>query len=113
MKIRITITNPCGSQVIEQEITPRAPDPCDNYRIANEENQRNSYRIILPCEKTANKNNTSMKNDLNIIVTDTLGNIIINTNQLEFSLAKNIQGTYYAKIIKDGKIIHTQTLIKK
>ena len=113
MKIRITITNPCGSQVIEQEITPRAPDPCDNYRIANNGNQNSSYRIILPCEEIANKNKTSIENDLNTIVTDALGNIVINTNLLEFNLDRNIRGTYYAKIIKNGKIIHTQTLIKK
>lgn len=110
IRARITITNSCGSQVIEQDITPRAPDPCDNYKITSTNNS--SYRIILPCERSGYNSTPVEKSNLKIIVTDALGNIVINTNQTEFNLQNRIKGTYYAKIIKEGKIVHSQTLIK-
>ncbi|WP_336687917.1 hypothetical protein [Chryseobacterium bernardetii] len=108
----------CG--IIKNLVTiqPPAPRTCDRYSIAKSGNSEFIYYIeIDPCgppPAAANRIAPSSKKteNLKLIVVDARGITIINTNSLSFDLTQQLPGTYYATIIKDGKIVHKQTLLK-
>lgn len=114
--LEITATNSCGSYTMYDNITPSSA-PCDDYLIANNSStSATTYIIIDPCANSltsSSKTNNSKLDNIVTTITNMQGNTIINTSQLSFKLDSQLPGTYYAVILKNGKIVHKQTLIKK
>ncbi|MFX1668402.1 S8 family serine peptidase [Riemerella anatipestifer] len=115
VRLRITLTNSCGSTIIEKDVTPRAPDPCNTYSVSKV-NDKNTYRIIQPpCDGYRNSlaNVERLNEKYEIKIFNTTGHQVFSTNKREFSIDQLLKGIYYVQIIKDNQQIHTQTLIKE
>ncbi|MBT0551252.1 S8 family peptidase [Riemerella anatipestifer] len=115
VRLRITLTNSCGSTIIEKDVTPRAPDPCNTYSVSKV-NDKNTYRIIQPpCDGYRNSlaNVERLNEKYEIKIFNTTGHQVFSTNKREFSIDQLLKGSYYLQVIKDNQQIHTQTLIKE
>ena len=58
------------------------------------------------------KSSSDKLSGLNTTVSNAMGKIVISTNQLEFNIDNQLPGVYYLRIIKNGKVVHTQNLLK-
>lgn len=113
--VKTTISNACGT--IEQTNT-FYPDSADcGYNIAT--TGFSTYRIIDPCPEQnspgsyiARNNDKPKMQNLTIIVYNTLGNAALTTNNLDINLKSFMTGVYFVKVFRDGKLVHTQNLIK-
>lgn len=113
--VKTTISNACGT--IEQTNT-FYPDSADcGYNIAT--TGFSTYRIIDPCPEQnspgsyiARNNDKPKMQNLTIIVYNTLGNAVLTTNNLDINLKSFMTGVYFVKVFRDGKLVHTQNLIK-
>lgn len=113
--VKTTISNACGR--IEQTNT-FYPDSADcGYNIAT--TGFSTYRIIDPCPEQnspgsyiARNNDKPKMQNLTIIVYNTLGNAVLTTNNLDINLKSFMTGVYFVKVFRDGKLVHTQNLIK-
>ncbi|MRM96310.1 T9SS C-terminal target domain-containing protein [Riemerella anatipestifer] len=115
VRLRITLTNSCGSTIIEKDVTPRAPDPCNTYSVSKV-NDKNTYRIIQPpCDGYRNSlaNVERLNEKYEIKIFNTTGHQVFSTNKREFSIDQLLKGSYYLQVIKDNKQVYTQTLIKE
>ncbi|OJV48247.1 MAG: hypothetical protein BGO40_07085 [Chryseobacterium sp. 39-10] len=104
--VEVKIPNSCGTITLLETISF---PPCESYMITS--NTDNTYNLIpAPCpdNPVTNKGN----NNPTIIITDIFGREVVNTTSMQFSLQSQLSGTYYARVIKDGQVVHTQTLIK-
>lgn len=111
---KITITNACGDTVIEQPITPEAPLPCNNNYSIVQAGGVGEYKIIMPCRNSLDvMTTTDSISGYSIQIVDHLGYIKHQITDTTFSINHLLSGTYYARVIKDGQVVHTQTLIKK
>lgn len=118
------VSNVCGVYNFTQLI--KAPyistNPCDNYRISSIQN--NIYRLSpLPCidddrlqpfstRSRSVEIDNEENNPITIQIADIRGRILLTTRNKEFSLEHLPLGTYYARVIKNGQLVHTQTLLK-
>lgn len=118
--VEIKGTNSCGSYTDYTTITPPPPPNCDYiYRISNV--QSNDYTIariidpICPQPYAMNRSLETTKVDetYDITVVNNLGNTIVQKKGKNFSLSSFPTGTYFVRIVKDNKIVSSQTLIKK
>ncbi|MGH1517724.1 hypothetical protein [Chryseobacterium sp. JK1] len=108
----------CGVLKSGITIQPPAPKSCDRYAIAKSSSSPSVYFIeIDPCGPPPMGKRftpTSKKTEnLKLIVVDARGTVILDTNNISFDLERQLPGTYYATIIRDGKIVHKQTLLKQ
>ncbi len=115
VRVRITLTNSCGTTIIEQDVTPRAPDPCNTYRLSKINNgNSNTFRIIQPpCDNYRISSNQKPNENFEVKIFNTTGHQILSTNKSEFSIDHLLKGSYYIQIIKDNKLLHAQTIIKE
>lgn len=107
------VTNSCGTSNTVLDYALPHP-PCDEYNFVLSDN--NTYKLIQPCFPnilSIEKKLERINDNLNIHIIDFVGNIVINTPNKEFSLSHLLPGTYYARVIKNGEIVYTQTLLKK
>lgn len=115
MDVKVEITNSCGTSTQMVTIMPPASAGCDGYSVAKSGSLRNAYRIIDPCLSNSVSTKTTQSSKLTNItieITDVNGKRILQTTGLEFALDYQLPGVYYLRIIKNGKVVHTQTLIK-
>ncbi len=111
--IQITTSNKCG---VQSKTEIFMPDSTDCGYFATKEGGDN-YNIVNPCSDYTNsmsllKSQNSKINNLNAVIYNSLGEPILSTNNLKFSLKSVMTGTYYLKIFKNGSLVHTQKLIK-
>lgn len=107
----------CGILKNLVTIQPPAPRACDRYSIAKSGNSGSVYFIeIDPCGPPPAGNRSTLFSkkveNIKILVVDARGSIVVDTSNLSFDLERQLPGTYYATIIKDGKVVHKQTLLK-
>ena len=105
---KFTATNSCGTTILYRDITPRAPLPCEgSYKIAKTNNGKNNYRIIDPCQGASpyKTTETSPAQNYKIMVSNAMGNTIIQKDGNEFDLDAFPLGSYFVKVVKDGKVI--------
>lgn len=114
--VEIKATNNCGTYTTYATIQPPAPIGCLGYSVAKSGTMVQSYIIVDPCSSAVMAKSSSALSakmtGITTEVTDINGRKIIQTNSLEFSLDRQLPGTYYVRIIKNGKVVHTQTIIK-
>lgn len=111
--VEITGTNSCGQYVTNVTITPPPPPPCPGFKVGK--TNQYAYRIIEdPClgANTYKGTLTSKIENVEIIITDSNGNIILETKELNFDLNKKLPGVYYLKIMKAKKLIYSQKLLR-
>lgn len=117
--VEVKAKNICGEYITNGTITPPPPPSCDNYRIAktNNNNEYTVARIIDPtCPQTRFRTTSTSKKEIEtyqITVANSLGNIVISKNGNTFDLNNFPTGSYFVKVIKENKIVVSQTLIKK
>lgn len=120
-ELGVSITNKCGKTFRTVQI-----DPCKEtydfiligniYELNDHPCSNNYYSggydgyYPYSTRSTANHNTA---NTLTIQISNASGQIVLTTTQKRFSLEKMLPGTYYARVIKNGKIVYTQTLLKR
>lgn len=127
--VEATVSNTCGISHQSGNFFPDSAN-CGGFNIANTGGQSYSVNIINPCPPTPldptypsnnnySKNSVSSKNSSNsdlqdviVKVFNSMGMQVLSTSNLQFNLNDQMIGTYYVKIIKNGNVIHTQTLLK-
>lgn len=120
--IKATVTNPCGTVEITTQAIRKCKDEAQEY-IISRNNRADSYSLSIknpitqPCISddhfpliaTRSLNTDS----ITIQISNAMGQIVLTTKNKEFSLAHLLSGTYYARVIKNGQVVHTQTLLKQ
>lgn len=119
----IRVSNKCGVQPLSLAITK----PCNPYAFVHW--QGDNYGLTNPCERDDNRGDfpysistrtiapkTTLSDNRSIItiqVANATGQVVLTTQSKTFSLANALPGTYYARVMKNGQVVHTQTLIKR
>ena len=107
--VEIKATNNCGTTTL-QEIVIYSPI-CNTFTIVKTTDD--SYYIVNPCPLDPKQNPPSLKtDDITTIVVDINGREIVHTKEMHFNIQSQLPGLYVAKIIKNGKMIYSQNLIK-
>ncbi|SHJ25762.1 Lecithin:cholesterol acyltransferase [Cruoricaptor ignavus] len=114
MQVKVEITNACGTT---EDIVTILPPPfagCDGYNVGKSGKGNTAYIIIDPCatNRTLSTESNNKLSNIKTEVSDIRGNVIISTSNLEFDISNQLPGTYYLRIIKNNKIVHSQTLLK-
>lgn len=107
-----TVSNAC--EIVKTILYYKpAHQPCNGYSITQLSNE--SYQLVSkPCEPAIQSH--SMLNEAkvdNVQIVNAMGQTVLTTTDTTFSINHLLSGTYYARVIKDGQVVHTQTLIKK
>lgn len=104
--VEVIVTNSCGTVTFLETISF---PPCEEYVIVS--NNDNTFNLIpAPCSQNSTNN---IQNNPSVIIVDIFGREVLNTSSTQFSLQNQLSGTYYARIIRNKKIVRTQTLIKR
>lgn len=105
------VSNACGSVKEKIDYVSRAADPCPYHIVSMD---LNTFKIEIPCSSNPIRSvNTINKDVITIQIVNTMGQTVLTTTDTTFSINHLLSGTYYARVIKDGQVVHTQTLIKK
>lgn len=105
------VSNACGSVKEKIDYVSRAADPCPYHIVSMD---LNTFKIEIPCSSNPIRSvNTVNKDVITIQIVNTMGQTVLTTIDTTFSINHLLSGTYYARVIKDGQVVHTQTLIKK
>ena len=121
--VEVKATNSCGTFTTYATIAPPPPPLCDTYSVTKVSGSASTYKIIDPCSSSmvnaksasnsiVSKSSSDKLSGLNTTVSNAMGKIVISTNQLEFNIDNQLPGVYYLRIIKNGKVVHTQNLLK-
>lgn len=105
------VSNACGSVKEKIDYVSRAADPCPYHIVSMD---LNTFKIEIPCSSNPIRSvNTINKDVITIQIVNTMGQTVLTTTDTTFSINHLLSGTYYARVIKDGQVVHAQTLIKK
>lgn len=111
--IKTLVSNKCG----KEEFITNIKRICQPSYGIYEKNSSTYLLNIHPCDEPIYfyKKSYSMhsKNNFTIQISNAMGQIVLTTKNKEFSLAHLLSGTYYARVIKNGQVVHTQTLLKQ
>lgn len=115
-RVEATISNDCGNEKFEKWVART----CDNdflFSLTKTYSDNYTLRYIRPCVEPGFYENTytsySQSETFTIQISNAMGQIVFTTKNKEFSLAHLLSGTYYARVIKNGQVVHTQTLLKQ
>lgn len=81
-------------------------NPCDNS--GGWDNGGGYYPF-----RSATRVAKALPSGITIQVANAMGQVVLTTQSKTFSLANALPGTYYARVMKNGQVVHTQTLIKR
>lgn len=126
------VANSCGEYTFSTAIESRLEDDlcnlCDDYTISWVRD--NTYRFIDDCPynehnprndnpqvRNKNSRNASTLNNRNshhtIELANAMGQTVLTTSQDTFDISHLPAGAYYARVMKNGQVVHTQVLRKQ
>lgn len=113
--VEVTFSNLCKQEVYSVRITSL----CKSILYTFVSSGENTYMMVpVDCLYPLSENrkgqiSNKIDEEITIQITDIKGHIFLTTKNKEFSLAHLLAGTYYARVIKNGQVVHTQTLLKR
>lgn len=113
--VEVKATNSCGTFTTYAQITPRLPEDCSTFSLAETTAAPNNYIILksVPPDCPIDPNNPNKQGDqYQITVANSMGTTVISKTGDTFDLSPFPIGMYVVNIQKDNQVIINQTIIK-
>ena len=112
-QLEVTATNECGSHTVEVNLVKK----CEPEYVLNRV-QGDFYQLGFtePCIFESSRNtsvliNTNSHHTIELV--NAMGQTVLTTSQDTFDISHLPAGAYYARVMKNGQVVHTQVLRKQ
>lgn len=111
--LEVTATSECGSSTVNIRLIKKCPE---EYIINRIEGDAYQLHFTDLCQ-FENSRNASALNNRNlhhtIELANAMGQTVLTTSQDTFDISHLPAGAYYARVMKNGQVVHTQVLRKQ
>ncbi|EKB61199.1 esterase/lipase family protein [Bergeyella zoohelcum] len=111
--LEVTATNECGSSTVNIRLIKKCPEEYIINRIQGDAYQLH-FTDLCQFENSRNASTLNNRNSHHTIeLANAMGQTVLTTSQDTFDISHLPAGAYYARVIKNGQVVHTQVLRKQ
>lgn len=111
--LEVTATNECGSSTVNIRLIKKCPEEYIINRIEGDAYQLH-FTDLCQFENSRNASTLNNRNSRHTIeLANAMGQTVLTTSQDTFDISHLPAGAYYARVMKNGQVVHTQVLRKQ